>query len=205
MADEDKEKKPVGEESTDATKQKDSDGLDLDEEEEDEEDDEGGDGKGDDDGEPVTLTKKELDAYVENKLNQRFAKRRHDSKDTKKPYQPNRKEADRDPVIGSRVERLEQVEVKRQFGYEHGLAPSEVDMIFKFNPKPTRKTLQDPFVQGGLEKMRAQKNAEDNIPSGSTAKSFTVGGKNWNDLSDEDKAKHFGAHQQAILAGKAKR
>jgi hypothetical protein len=67
-------------------------------------------------------------------------------------------------TLKSDVESLKLAERKRQFGYEHGLSPDETDAVFKLSPNPSKETLDDPFVKGGLESIRSQKRVNDNTP-----------------------------------------
>lgn len=88
------------------------------------------------------------------------------------------------------VEYLKTIETKRQFGYENNLSPEETDMLFKFNPKPTKEDLNNPFVKGGLEAIRAQRRVENNTPSPSNnAPKFN--GKSFNELAPEEKSKNW--------------
>jgi hypothetical protein len=70
--------------------------------------------------------------------------------------------------IRKTVEKLSVAEAKRQFGYENGLSPEETDAVFGFNPNPTKETLKNPFVEGGLAKLRSQKRVNENTPSSSS-------------------------------------
>lgn len=161
--------------------------------------DEGTDG-GDENQRPVTLAEfQELQKTINNNL---AAIRRHATKDpSKNIIQPKANFAGKDPIVNS-VRRLEDIERKRTFGYENSLSPEEVDAVFKLDPKLSRKTLDNPFVQGGLERLRAQKNADANIPSGHSARKFGTEGKNWNELPAADKEANFAEVQKAILAKK---
>lgn len=69
--------------------------------------------------------------------------------------------------IRKTVEQLSLAEKKRQFGYEHGLSPDETDAVFTFTPNPTKETLANPFVEGGLAKLRSKKRVDENTPSSS--------------------------------------
>ena len=51
-----------------------------------------------------------------------------------------------DREIVKSVKRLEEIENKRQFGFEHQLSPEETDYIFKISGgKPTKEILEDTF------------------------------------------------------------
>jgi hypothetical protein len=95
-----------------------------------------------------------------------------------------------DDDIKQTVQSLALAERKRQFGYENNLSPDETDHIFKINPNPTKEVLEDPFVKGGLQAIRAKKRVESNTPN-STSRSprFEIPKKE--DLTPDDKQKAF--------------
>lgn len=174
---------------------------DLDEQEEEEDEDDA------DADKPITLTKKALDQAIEKgakKLldKQNAARRRNNQSQnrtiTKKPTQTR---VDGDAPLAERLDRFEETQFRRDFAEEHGLNRKEAALVFRFNPKPTAKTLQDPFIQGGLARLREQSELGDNTPSGASAKTFVVDGKKWEDMDAKEKQKNFGAHQAAILKG----
>lgn len=76
------------------------------------------------------------------------------------------------------------------FGLEHGLSREEVNAVFKLNQNPTKETLEDPFVKGGLQAIRAKTAVKDAIP-GSSKRSPTIAGKSFADMSKEEKAKNW--------------
>ena len=78
------------------------------------------------------------------------------------------KEETTSPEVTPRLTNLEFLEKKRQFGYENGLSPEETDQIFRLNKNPTKKDLENPFVKGGLDALRAKNRARDNTPSNSS-------------------------------------
>lgn len=97
----------------------------------------------------------------------------------------------RDTVISLKI-----AEQKRQFGYENGLSPEETDYLFKINPEPTKELLQDPFIKGGLEAVRAKKRAESNTPSlNSRSPRFELPKKK--DLTPDDKQKNFESYMKS--------
>lgn len=174
-----------------------------------EEDDQNDDGAQDDagnddeDSKPVTVKDlKEFQKQTLDTINQRFTSRRHNQKGSK-DY-PNTRKADEKDPINSRMDRIEQINAKRDFGYEHKLSPQEVDMVYKFDPKPTKKTLENPFIKGGLERMRAGSDAGENIPRGSSVRSFKVDGKDWNKLTPAEKQANFATRKEAIRAEQKK-
>lgn len=158
-----------------------------------------------DEDRPITLKDlKEFRKGVNSEINNRFASRRHDQKDSTKPYKKPEanKENNDDPIVG-RLTAIEIANAKRDFGYENNLPPRAVDYVFKFaNGKPTSKTLNDPFIKGGLEKLMASMNLRENTPNKSGSNNFTVEGKPFEELDADGKQKNFAAKQQAILANK---
>lgn len=193
MSYEDEEKKTI--DVNDEDKKEDED-LDLDEEEE----------KGEEEDEDLDkpITKKDLLDFrkgIDSQINNRFAGKRHESKQTK--TYPKDSNKSKDDPIDSRLSAIEQANSKRDFGYQYGLSPTETDLVFKFaNGKPTAKTLEHPFVKGGLDHLRTSNNLKDNLSKGSGASTFEVEGKKWDDLKTDEKQANFGAKQKAILANK---
>lgn len=92
-------------------------------------------------------------------------KQKLEEKGNKEPLQEQPKIED---DVKATVQQLKLAEDKRQFGYENGLSPQEVDAIFKINPNPSKETLEDPFVKGGLERIRSQNRTEANTPRSSS-------------------------------------
>ncbi len=109
-------------------------------------------------------------------------------KDLKQPIikkeEPDLKE------IHTKISTLELSERKRQFGYEHTLSPEETDAVFNFKPNPTKEDLNNPFLKGGLEALRAKKRVEQGIPSSSSS-ALTVDGKTFGELKPEERAKNW--------------
>lgn len=88
------------------------------------------------------------------------------------------------------VQELKFAEQKRQFGYENNLSPEEADYIFKVNQKPSKELLDDPFIKGGLQAIRAAKKVSDNTPkSSSRSPKFELPKKE--SLTPDDKQKAF--------------
>lgn len=88
------------------------------------------------------------------------------------------------------LKQLTLAEKKRQFGYKHSLSPEEVDAVFRINPEPNEETLKDPFVEGGLAKLKSQKRIEDNTPS-SSSRSVSFRLPNKENMTSEDKQANF--------------
>lgn len=98
---------------------------------------------------------------------------------------------DIDPEFVSRLSKIEQIEAKRQFGFENQLSPEETDYIFTFsNGKPTKEALENPFVKAGIEGFRQSKRAEANIP-GTSTKGFMHTGKTFGELSEAEQKQAF--------------
>ena len=96
-----------------------------------------------------------------------------------------------DYEIVKSVKRLEEIESKRQFGFEHSLSPEETDFLFRATGgNPTKETLEDPFIKGGLESYRSKKRLEANTPSGSSSSSIFKG-KEFKEMSEDEKRKSF--------------
>lgn len=98
-----------------------------------------------------------------------------------------------DDDIKQTVQSLQLAETKRQFGYQNGLSPEETDHIFKINSNPTKEILEDPFVKGGLQAIRAKKRVEDNTPS-TTSRSPRFELPKKENMNADDKQKAFEEH-----------
>lgn len=144
-------------------------------------------------GESVEELKAKLEAEAKAKAQiLARAKKAEEALKKNKPTQP-------DEDIRETVSKLELAETKRQYGYENNLSPAEVDAIFKINSNPTKETLNDPFVKGGLEAIRASKRLEENTPrTRSSAGRITP--KSDKPLTPEQKQKEFEARRDEILA-----
>lgn len=178
-------------------------GLDLEEEED----------KGDDEGDEdldKPITKKDLLDFrkgIKQEIDSRFIKRRHDQKPTTKPYKPELNKDGKDAYAG-RIESIELQNAQFTFGQENNLTLKEVKQVFAYaksiGVKPTSKILSDPFVQGGLEKLRTSSNLRENTPSGSGSSNFEVEGKKWAEMTPDERQKNFGARQKAIISSRRK-
>ena len=119
-----------------------------------------------------------------------------------KPSSPSlstnpKKESIPDELI-EKVNRLDLLEQKRQFGYEHGLSPEETDWIFQATGgKPSKDALEIPFIKHGLEGYRASKRVEANTP-GSSTRGSVFGNKNFEELSDEERANAFAERVKTV-------
>lgn len=102
------------------------------------------------------------------------------------------KEKPDDEIVKS-VKRLEEIENKRQFGFENGLSPEETDFIFKVSQgKPSKDDLENPFIKAGLEGYRSKKRLEANTPSGSSSSSI-FRSKEFDEMSKDEQRKAFEA------------
>lgn len=171
--------------------------------ESDDEDDEQGkkseDDNGSDDDEDKPITRRELKELLKSNQNKNNAQRRVSQK-------PRDKQA---PIPNSRLDKIEQsqqrielLERKRSFGHENNLSPAEVDVVFRLTKRPTRKFLEEPYVKGALEAIRAQQNVRQNTPGGSGKPFRSESGKTWGELSPEEKENNFADRRRAILESK---
>lgn len=189
MSEIDEEKKPIDANDED---KKEGDDLDLDEEED--------KSKVDEDELDKPLTRREwIDYQEQQKKNRFFAEQRR--ADKTKNYQGSNKSEDN--PIESRLTAIEINSAKIAFATQHGLNGKEIEYVWKFtNGKPNAKSLEDPFIKGGLENLRTSNNLKENMSSGSGASTFEVEGKKWDDLKSDEKQSNFQAKQRAILSGK---
>lgn len=105
----------------------------------------------------------------------------------------NPKEKEEIENVKGTVAQLALAEKKRQFGYEHGLSPEETDKVFQLTGNnPTKEVLDDPFVKGGIETLRAKKKLAENTPSPSVKSS--LGGKEFQKLEKDEKQVKFEEH-----------
>lgn len=118
-----------------------------------------------------------------------------------KPKAPLQERSTENDDIATTVKQLKLAEDKRKFGYENGLSPEETDAIFKINPNPTKETLEDPFVKGGLERIRQQSRVDDNTPRTSRrSSSFIPTSKK--PLTADEKQAAFEKRRDEILRSK---
>lgn len=112
------------------------------------------------------------------------------------PLQTKQEPVDEDII--QTVKGLEMAEKKRQFGYENGLSPEETDKVFQISGgKPSKKTLEDPFIKAGIESLRASKRVEANTPSSSTS-SKSYGGKSFSELDPKEKQKAWEEQMKGV-------
>ena len=103
------------------------------------------------------------------------------------PLQTPEKPKFEDDVI-QKVDRLEQIEKKRQFGYKNSLSPEETDLLFRFagSQDPT-EVIKDEIFKDVLEAQRRRTRVADAIPSSSN-RNISVDGKPFESLTDDQKA-----------------
>lgn len=123
------------------------------------------------------------------------------SRGNKKPEQPKLKSEDVGET-GTRLSKLELLEAKRQFAWENNLSPEETDKVFAITGnKPSKDILKDPFVQSGLEGIRASKRVADATPSPSgRAKKYE--GKSFDELSTDEQKQNYSDHVASLLKRK---
>lgn len=100
------------------------------------------------------------------------------------------------------VEELKIERLKRQFAYENNLSPQETDMVFKVNPNPTKEDLDNPFVKGGIEAIRKEKRVDEATPAPSSSASVLIEGKEFKDLSEEDRKKNWEGYLEKSIKSK---
>lgn len=185
-------------------------------------DDEGAEDDDDDESDsdedaPLPKTRKELDAAIAKGVRDALKSKKNrdgaDRRSSKRDQLPDRKrpgsaasraEAERLDRIEARQAKAEEIETKRQYGYENSLSPDEVDVVFRLNKKPTAKTLRDPIVKGALQGHRDAKALRSNLPS-SKGRVIPVGSKDYSKMSPADQSKHFTSRRQQILDSKRQR
>jgi hypothetical protein len=108
------------------------------------------------------------------------------------------KKEEPDDEIKQNVSKLMLSESKRNFGEQHGLSNAETDFIFQATGgKPTKESLNDPFIKSALEGVRSQKKVDDATP-GSSNSSFVADGKKWKDMDNNEKQKNFSKKVQSL-------
>lgn len=100
------------------------------------------------------------------------------------------------------VEELKIERLKRQFAYENNLSPQETDMVFKVNPNPTKEDLDNPFVKGGIEAIRKERRVDEATPVPSSSASVLIEGKEFKDLSEEDRKKNWEGYLEKSIKSK---
>lgn len=187
----------------------DTDNQDGEEDKDNESGEDGADDKDGDDDEgnkPITVTKNQLNKLVSDGINRHFQQRRtNKDQNRSRPYKPNPSKdgkGDNDQT-NARIDAIELSNKKRDFGFAHNLSPKAVDLVFKFTGnKPDAKALKDPFIQGGLEKLKSSENLRNNTPHNHGSSNFEVKGKKFEELDGKDKQTNFQAKREAILASK---
>lgn len=186
-----------------------------DEENEEEEDDQPEDGEGDhdesdDDGEEPgeddededdkPVTRKELRELLKNNQKDRNARRRVSNK--KADTTRNPKTDDRLTALERSDKERQILERKRDFGYENGLSPAQVNLVFRLTKRPTGKFLKVPHVKAALDAISAQERIRSNTPSNSGRNFRSPSGKKWIELKPEERQASLADRRRAILANK---
>lgn len=150
----------------------------------------------------VTISKKELQTLKAQREHWREKANKKDEpvkQETPKPVED--KSATPPDDIKQTVQELALAEKKRQFGYSHGLSPEETDAVFRLNPNPTKETLDDPFVKGGLANIRSKKKVEEATPS-SKRRSFSLTSKEFKELPKEEQNASYQEHLKELVKQK---
>lgn len=198
-ADADKEIDSEEEEDADAESEEESEDEEEDEESEDDDDDESD--SDDDDSKP--LTRGELMKILSKRGKNRSAAAARTSGKRELSGSRSPKGEERIASVEQSVQRIEQLETKRAFGYENNLAPDEVDVVFRLVKKPRSKDLSDPVVKGALEGYRTAKRAKNNTPS-SSGRPARVSSKEEKNMTPADRKDRFQDRRRQILVGKQK-
>ncbi len=190
------------------------DDLDEEADADDDDSDDDDDDDSEDDGEIADdkpIDGKTFKKFQKDILNTLGTIKRHSIKQSKESkrspaYQRERPRNDKDgPETKTSVAQLVQKDRIRDYAEDNGITIKEARHVFSIVPNPTKKTLRDPFIAGGLERMRQVNSTDENIPTGSSARVFKVEGKPWNELTPEQKKENFPARQQFLLSQKGKR
>lgn len=112
---------------------------------------------------------------------------------------PGSEKSDEIPEWGQKILASD---AKRQFGYEHGLAPETVDAVFQFTggKTPTETDMENDAVKAIIKSLQAKKRVAENTPRGGSAPTYK--GKTYAetvtspDATPEDKQNAFKAAQK---------
>jgi hypothetical protein len=138
------------------------------------------------------------EAEPEQEPNEELAKAQKEAAYWRRQAEKAKKVLPADDDVKADVKFLKLAEKKRQFQFEHGLTPDQTDMIFKINPNPSKKDLENPFIQGGLTALKAKARVEDNTPS-SSGRSFSIAGKSWAEMSSDERKANNEAYNKYLL------
>lgn len=178
---------------------------------EDAEDSDDDDSSEDDEEAPLPKTRKEFDAAVA-KAAAKAVKASRNRDGAAQRTSKKGKISDRERGSSKNDERLESIEqnqvklqkleAKRQFGYETGLAPDEVNVVFKLTKKPTKKSLADPIIKGALEGYRSDKRARANVPGSGSGRPTKVSAREEKNMTPQERRSRFEDKRRGYLAGK---
>lgn len=104
----------------------------------------------------------------------------------------------------ARLDGIELANAKRDFGYDYGLSPKQVDFVAKFDPKLSAKTLELPHIKAALESMGNAAKARTNTPR-TSGRTFTSKDKPFAKLSEDEKRANFGEHAAGLRAANRER
>lgn len=173
-----------------------------DDEDESEEDDDDESDSDDDDDKP--LTRKEVSKVISDALRKEMNRRGASQRDSKNRVLP-KQNGGYDPERVNRIERQQReivrTEQKRQFGYANGLAPDEVDVVYRVVKNPRAKDLNDAVVKGALDGFRAEKRRKANVPS-PNMRPREVREKEEKNMTPAEKQERFTEKRRSILEGK---
>lgn len=133
-------------------------------------------------------TWKQKAAELEAKNKRLFARIKKDKEPAKTIKKPTEEVGD----TGTRLSKLELLEQKRQYAWEHQLSPEETDKVFTLVAKPSKETLEDPFIKAGLTAIRSAKRVANATPSPS-GRSSAFNGKSFKEMSEDERKKAFEA------------
>lgn len=176
------------------------------------EDDDSDEDESDDDA-ALPKSRKEFDTAIakavkvalKSSRNREGAARRtsKDGKLTERTRSNSAKNDERLNSIEANQARLDKLEAKRQFGYDTGLAPDEVNVVFKLTSKPSKKSLSDPIIKGALDGYRADRRLRNNIPSG-TGRPTKVSAKEEANMTPSERRDRLHDRRRQILSSKSR-
>ena len=90
-----------------------------------------------------------------------------------------------------KVNRLDEIEKKRQFGYKNRLSPEETDLLFRISgDKDPNETMKDEDFKELLEIRRRKERVSNAIPSSSN-RTREIEGKSFKEMSSSERAANW--------------